>query len=324
MHWLAAIIGIILVVSFWPIFLRLAIFLAAIIGVLVLVENIQSANRERERALAEQARAKVEKSLREKFWKVNSEKIGKEQEWTLNFERDPASGASVPRSAGVLSENGVCRITTEQRMDGTRLTGINCPEFKLDSYNEIEIKFDNKATSDKMNLKKFSDGDGVYIGTRQDGYEGRLNYEEFLNRMAEANKIALKLKFEVAGYQWMTFSLANAGPALTAIGAVQAPKIQPPALVSKQELGKPKISKFAPSAEAGADSQAQSLPSNAEIDYTGHSWTCKRGYRQAGNVCVAVEFPSNAEIDYTGHGWTCKRGYRQEGNHCHQVGLSTP
>ncbi|MER8461293.1 hypothetical protein NKI34_35165, partial [Mesorhizobium sp. M0700] len=50
--------------------------------------------------------------------------------------------------------------------------------------------------------------------------------------------------------------------------------------------------------------------------YTGHSWTCSRGYRQQGQSCVAVEIPANASLDYTGHSWTCMRGFRNNGGRC--------
>jgi len=29
--------------------------------------------------------------------------------------------------------------------------------------------------------------------------------------------------------------------------------------------------------------------------------------------CVIVQIPENAGLDYTGHGWTCDKGYRQQG-----------
>ena len=58
------------------------------------------------------------------------------------------------------------------------------------------------------------------------------------------------------------------------------------------------------------------VPANAEIDYTGRNWTCSRGYRPVNGQCEAVQMPANAEIDYTGRNWTCSRGYRQSGEAC--------
>lgn len=71
----------------------------------------------------------------------------------------------------------------------------------------------------------------------------------------------------------------------------------------------------------GSSCEFVQLPSNAELDYTGHAWTCMRGFRTAGNACDRVGLPANAELDYTGHAWTCIRGYKQSGNSCEQVGM---
>jgi hypothetical protein len=58
------------------------------------------------------------------------------------------------------------------------------------------------------------------------------------------------------------------------------------------------------------------IPKNAQLDYTGHGWTCSRGYQQVRNECVRVTMPPNAQLDYTGHGWTCSRGYQQVRDEC--------
>jgi uncharacterized protein YceK len=63
------------------------------------------------------------------------------------------------------------------------------------------------------------------------------------------------------------------------------------------------------------------LPANATLDYDGHAWECKQGYRQSGKTCRVVELPANAILDYTGHAWECKQGYRRSGKTCHVVDL---
>src|SRR5262249_25674050 len=55
------------------------------------------------------------------------------------------------------------------------------------------------------------------------------------------------------------------------------------------------------------------------LDYTGHSWACKRGFNRAGEACIPVGIPANAELDYTGHSWACKHGFNLTGGTCAAV-----
>ena len=61
------------------------------------------------------------------------------------------------------------------------------------------------------------------------------------------------------------------------------------------------------------------IPENAQLDYTGHGWECRRGFARSGNSCVAVDVPENAQLDYTGHSWECRRGYSRLGRGCQAV-----
>ncbi len=63
------------------------------------------------------------------------------------------------------------------------------------------------------------------------------------------------------------------------------------------------------------------IPANAELDYTGKIWTCKRGFKQVGTGCERVDMPANAELDYTGKDWTCKRGFKPLGTGCERVDM---
>lgn len=58
------------------------------------------------------------------------------------------------------------------------------------------------------------------------------------------------------------------------------------------------------------------LPANSELDYTGHRWQCRLGYRFVGESCQSVQIPQNAELDYTGHSWKCSHGYARSGTGC--------
>lgn len=63
------------------------------------------------------------------------------------------------------------------------------------------------------------------------------------------------------------------------------------------------------------------IPLNAELDYYGRDWTCKRGFKRVNSECVFVQIPTNAELDYYGRDWTCKRGFKRVGEGCEQVGI---
>ena len=88
----------------------------------------------------------------------------------------------------------------------------------------------------------------------------------------------------------------------TAPKSAAPPPAQPPALAATQDAPK----------QSG-------IPANAELDYTGRAWTCKRGFKQVGSECERVEMPANAELDYTGRAWTCKRGFKQVGSECSPI-----
>jgi peptidoglycan hydrolase-like protein with peptidoglycan-binding domain len=68
--------------------------------------------------------------------------------------------------------------------------------------------------------------------------------------------------------------------------------------------------------------QNLSLPANAKLDYTGHDWECKAGFRRSGDECRPVGLPANAKLDYTGHDWECKAGFRKSGDECRPVGFN--
>ena len=327
MAWIVAIICIILIVIFWRIFVPLAVVVAVGIGVLLLYLKVDSDRSERARLQAEKVVqekiAIANATIQERIAKAKASAGSVEREWEVSTEADPASGKNIPRTASVLSDNGLCRLQIEQRMTATRLAAIYCPGLKISPNDDIDVKFDNRATSDKMQITKFSNGDDVFISSNQATYNRRLQYDEFLQRMTVAKKVALLLTVEGAGQHWITFSLLGTGPALTTIGAIG------PRDSGKQERTQRKasgtnsssINKPSDAQRPHANAIAQRLPPNAELDYTGNNWKCERGYRRSGNDCIAVQLPPNAELDYTGSNWKCQRGYRRNGNDCSAVQL---
>lgn len=302
MTWLIAIVCVILVVVFWRIFLPLALIAAVGLGLLVLYVVTESNRSERQQKLAEQ-------TVREKIAKAKAAAGDVVREWEVLSETDPASGEKVPRYAGVVSDDGLCRLQIEERINRARLAAIYCSGLKISPYHDVEVKFDNRSTSDTMRLDRFSDGDAVYIPSYQ--YSGQFAYDEFLRRMIGANKVALLLTVEAAGRHWITFSLKGSGPALTRIGAVPAGDSGPP--------------KSHPKKSGAAYQRPQSgtptLPANARLNILGNDWECVRGYRRSGDECIAVQVPPNARLNVLGNDWECQRGYQRSGPGCTPVRL---
>ena len=162
----------------------------------------------------------TEQTVREKIANAKATAGDVLREWEVRSETDAASGEKVPRYASVVSDSGLCRLAVEQRIDGSALAGIYCSGLKISPYKDIEVKFDNRPMSDTMRIKKFSDGDNVYISSYQYDYSGHLSYNEFLRRLARANRTSLLLTVEGADQHWITFSLRGSSSALTKIGVL--------------------------------------------------------------------------------------------------------
>lgn len=203
-----------LIIVFWGIMLPLA----AIAGLTLLgihfYEDHQNKKRERERV-------QLQASLTAKLAAATVASRDPERRWLVQWTRDPASGQNVARSAEVQSDGDVCTLQVEQRINGSRLTGIYCPGFKIDTFAGIEVKFDNRGKSDEMNVEQFSDSPDVFIKSYQPFHSRGLQYDEFLKRLTTGKTVALQMKFDVADWHWVSFSLRDAEPALIAIGAVQ-------------------------------------------------------------------------------------------------------
>ncbi len=117
MVWLIAIICIILVVVFWRIFIPLALIAAVGLGLLLLYAQGEGDRSESKRKLAEQ-------TVRERIANAKATAGDVVREWEVWSQTDPASGEKVPRSASVLSDDGLCRLQVEERINGTRLASI--------------------------------------------------------------------------------------------------------------------------------------------------------------------------------------------------------
>ncbi len=220
MAWLVGIIVLILCFVFW----RAALVILGIGAILIflLVQNDARQGEERARqrtAAAERSRAVIA-AARQRV--QDAQENLEPREWQVTTETDPASGLAVPRRALVESDDGLCTMTVEERIDRTRLTGFNCPGLDIRTRNDIDVKFDNRDRSDRMEIREFLvGGRSAYIPSREHlGRSGRMEYDDFLNRLGSTNKVAIQFDFTYAGEQWVTFSLNGSREALTAIGAL--------------------------------------------------------------------------------------------------------
>jgi hypothetical protein len=196
-------------------FLPVALIAAVGLGLLVLYIVMGVEDSDRNERVTEQ-------TVREKIANAKATAGDVLREWAVRSETDPASGEKVPRYASVVSDSGLCRLAVEQRIDGSALAGIYCSGLKISPYKDIEVKFDNRPMSDTMGIRKFSDGDNVYIPSYEYAHSGHLSYNEFLRRVARANKTSLLLTVEGAGQHWIMFSLRGSSSALTKIGALSS------------------------------------------------------------------------------------------------------
>jgi len=327
MGWVIAIICIILVVIFWRIFLPLGVIAAVVIALAFLYFKAQSDRDDEKRLQAERETqeriARAHAAVQQKIAKSQRNGASVEREWEVATEADPASGAQVPRVARVLSDDGLCRLQVEQRLNATRLAGVYCPGLKVATGSDVEVKFDNRPTSDKMRLERFSNSADAYIPSQQPTYGGLLSYDEFLLRMTTAKKVALLLNIEGAGEHWFAFSLEGSRPALIKIGAITPRSgtthdtIQraPPGTESRSDT------KSARPRQSPQYASPPSLPANAKLNIYGNDWECQRGYRRSANECVAVQLPPNAKLNIYGNDWECQRGFRRSANECLAVQL---
>lgn len=212
MAWLIGIIAIVIVVLYWRIFLPIIAVAAVGIGGWLLYEYDKD---QREEAEREKNKIMVAKQIAEA--KANASDM--DRKWEVFTIDDPASGEPVPRLARIQSNDGLCYLTLEKRINGSELAGLSCSLFKISKYKDVQVKFDNYSTSDKMDLDGYNDSDGVYIPKYQSTYSGYLQYEEFIRRMSSGKAVSIQMRTSNAGTHWITFSLNGSTEAISAIYA---------------------------------------------------------------------------------------------------------
>lgn len=212
MTWLIGLLCIVIIVAFWRVFLPLA--LIAIMGIIFLFWIMVQDGKERG-----QDKQKEVEMLHTKIKNAQLSASAEGKEWKLLYEPDPASDIPIARTASILSNDGLCALTVQQRLNGAKLTGLVCPDITINHFSKLEVKFDTLNISQKMRLEKYKDNNtGVYIPPYQ--YLGDLDYDSFIRNMTESNSLALK----VPGHEefWTKFSLKGAQQTLAQLGKEQA------------------------------------------------------------------------------------------------------
>lgn len=212
MAWILATIVIVIAVLFWRVSVPFTILAAVIIGLMSLYAHYDTKKRAREDEIATAAlEQKIQQALE------NASPEGKE--WHVDYVVDPETAKNMARSASIISNDGLCRLVVEKRPDGSDRTGLLCPDFKNYGSKDMEIRFDNAATADKIDIGDFNDNRGVYISPFMFVSPGHIDYTEFIDLLKDARTLAIKIPAEKG--VWVRFKLEGAADALNKLGKAQ-------------------------------------------------------------------------------------------------------
>lgn len=206
---LIAIVCIVLVIIFWRILLPLALLGILVIGGIYLFDDYKDGIRKKEKA-------KEVAQLRLKIATAKKNASSHDKKWIVFGEADPASGIKIARTASITSNDGLCYLSVQKRINGARLTGLTCDDVTISEYDDIYVKFDTDDISRKMGLESYRDSDQVYIGTNQLTYSGALSYDEFITGLVTANSAAIKIP-SIDSF-WVRFRLDGSAAAINMLG----------------------------------------------------------------------------------------------------------
>ncbi len=200
MAWIVGLIFIVIAIVFWRIFLPLALIGGLIVGGVYLNEERESNDREKQQ--------KAEAiSIQNKVTEAQKNATSEHKEWAIFSEPDPASGAEIVRTVSIQSDDGLCYLSVQKRVNGSELTGLDCSDIEISEHKDIEVKFDTANVSRAMHLDSYNDSDRIYIPSYQ--YSGELSYEDFLSGLKDAKYVAIYVPAEYTF--WTRFSLKNSG-----------------------------------------------------------------------------------------------------------------
>ena len=215
MTWLIGIVAVVIVVYFWRIFLPLGIVAGLALGAFLFYEDYQSDRRKADKAAADAA-------LRERIAIAQKNASAEGRPWSVRTARDPASGIEVVRAAWVQSNDGLCTLTVEKRINGAELADLRCPGVEISKYDNITVKFDTEEVAKPMRLESYSDSEDIYIPKSQYEYSGQRPYEDFLTGLVTAGAVAIKIP--AAGGFWVRFNLEGSAEVISLLGKKFSPE----------------------------------------------------------------------------------------------------
>ena len=209
MGWILAFIILVAAVFFWRASLPIVVVLGLAIGGYLLYMHKQEAATERSEQTAAEA-------LQEMVVEAQKSATAKGKAWQLIAKKDPASGRMIARGASKQSDDGLCLLQIEQRLDGTEVTELRCPGISISEYEDINVKFDTSAVSQSMNLESYGDSEEVYITEYQPTYKRHMPYDQFTRGLTRAGAVSIEIpaihKF------WTRFTLTGSTEAISQLG----------------------------------------------------------------------------------------------------------
>lgn len=216
MAWLIGIISIILLICFWRIFLPIALILGAATGLFFSYDYLKTEKRlkaEKETAAA----------LERKIWLAQIDEKTNGEGWEIYYQPDPASNKMIARAVVAQSNDGLCTVSVQKRVNGAELTELKCPDVTISPYEKIEVKFEMDEVSKEMRLEKYTDSSDVYIPSDQYQFDRSLQYDEFINKLIISKAFAIHIPSEPTF--WTRFEL-NDGNAILQLGKEKPKKAQ--------------------------------------------------------------------------------------------------
>lgn len=211
MVWILSIIAIIVAVVFW----RASLIVVAIIAMCAGGIFLYSEHQEKELQKDKLEKAKIRTSTIE-YARNNA----KARDWYSVCESDPASGIKILRSIRKKSNDGLCGLSIEKRINGARLTGLHCDLFPFNPRDNILIKFDSDENAFQVNIENYSGDYGskksVYISSKN-YYDQILSYDDFMEKISSNNYLAIKSH---VGDYWFRFYVGDSDNLIDGLGEV--------------------------------------------------------------------------------------------------------
>ena len=216
MAWIIVTIVIFIAVLYWRVSWPLGIMAVIVIGSLAWYAHYDNEKKARRQEIAETA---LEQKIKQALENASPE--GKS--WQVEYVEDPTIAKHIGRNASIVSNDGLCHLNVGKRLDGREQVGLQCPDFKKYGDRDMEIKFDDAASSDYIDIGKFADDSGIYISPYLFVSPGHIDYKEFINRLKNRNTLAINIPADQG--VWVKFTLEGAAEALSKLGKPQAPTL---------------------------------------------------------------------------------------------------